>query len=71
MLTVYKNKEGALAAFVLAAYMDGVPMIYSSQEVGYPNTINFFNIVPVDYCQRIYNETAQLLLPKGSASLPE
>jgi glycosidase len=48
-LTVYKSKQGALAAFVLAAYMGGVPLIYSSQEVGYPGAINFFNNVAVDY----------------------
>jgi glycosidase len=48
-LTVYNGKQGALAAFVLAAYMGGVPLIYSSQEVGYPNAINFFNNVTVDY----------------------
>lgn len=48
-ITEYKGKQGALAAFVLAAYMDGVPLIYSSQEVGYPNAINFFTNVPVDY----------------------
>ena len=48
-LTVYKSKQGALAAFVLATYMDGVPLIYSSQEVGDPNVINFFNTIPVDY----------------------
>jgi glycosidase len=48
-LTVYNSKQGALAAFVIVAYMDGVPLIYSSQEVGYPNAINFFNNVPVDY----------------------
>lgn len=39
---VYQGKQGALAAFVLAAYMGGVPLIYSSQEVGYENG-------PVDY----------------------
>lgn len=48
-ITEYGGKQGALAAFVLAAYMGGVPLIYSSQEVGYPNTINFFNNVAVDY----------------------
>lgn len=48
-ITEYGGKPGALAAFVIAAYMDGVPLIYSSQEVGYPNAINFFNDVPVDY----------------------
>lgn len=48
-LTVYNGKQGALSAFVLAAYMDGIPMIYDSQEVGYPNAISFFTDVPVDY----------------------
>jgi glycosidase len=48
-LTVYKSQQGALAAFVLAAYMGGVPLIYGSQEVGYPGSINFFVNVPVDY----------------------
>ncbi|MGZ3820053.1 MAG: alpha-amylase family glycosyl hydrolase [Mucilaginibacter sp.] len=48
-LTEYQGKQGALCAFVIASYMGGVPLIYSSQEVGYPNPINFFNTVPVDY----------------------
>ncbi|HTE02035.1 MAG TPA: alpha-amylase family glycosyl hydrolase [Mucilaginibacter sp.] len=48
-ITVYNGKQGTLAAFVSAAYMGGVPLIYSSQEVGYPNPINIFNVVPVDY----------------------
>lgn len=48
-IQLYGGKQGALSAFVIAAYMDGVPLIYSSQEVGYPNKINFFNNVPVDY----------------------
>jgi len=48
-ITEYNGKQGALAAFVIAAYLNGVPLIYDSQEVGYPNTINFFTNVPVDY----------------------
>ena len=48
-LTEYNGKQGALSAFVLAAYMDGVPLIYDSQEVGYPNPISIFSNVPVDY----------------------
>jgi len=48
-ITEYGGKQGALSAFVIAAYMDGVPLIYGSQEVGYPSAINFFNVVPVDY----------------------
>ncbi|WP_295674559.1 alpha-amylase family glycosyl hydrolase [uncultured Mucilaginibacter sp.] len=45
----YKGKQGALSAFVIATYMGGIPLIYDSQEVGYPSAINFFNTVPVDY----------------------
>jgi len=45
----YNGKQGALAAFAIVSYMGGVPLIYSSQEVGYPSAINFFNNVPVDY----------------------
>jgi len=48
-LTVYKSKQGALGAFTLAATMGGVPLIYDSQEVGYPNPISIFSDVPVDY----------------------
>jgi glycosidase len=48
-LTVYNGKQGALAAFALATYMGGVPLIYDSQEVGYSTSINFFTNVPVDY----------------------
>jgi glycosidase len=49
VLSIYKSKPGSLAAFTLAAYMDGVPLIYDSQEVGYPNKLSFFSNVPVDY----------------------
>ena len=48
-VTVYHGKEGALAAFVLAAYMDGVPLIYTGQEVGSPKKINFFVDDPIDW----------------------
>jgi len=47
--TIYKRKEGALSAFAIAACMGGIPMIYDSQEVGYPNPISIFTNVPVDY----------------------
>ncbi|WP_462267620.1 alpha-amylase family glycosyl hydrolase [Mucilaginibacter sp.] len=48
-ISLYNGKQGALAAFALTTYMNGVPLIYSSQEVGYPNKINFFANVAVDY----------------------
>lgn len=48
-VTVYNGKQGALAAFVLAATMGGVPMIYNGQEVGSPKAINFFNDELIDW----------------------
>jgi glycosidase len=48
-ITEYNSKQGALAAFAIVSTMGGVPLIYSSQEVGYPSAINFFNNVSVDY----------------------
>ncbi|MBQ7210261.1 MAG: alpha-amylase [Paludibacteraceae bacterium] len=45
----YRTAEGELSAFCLTAFMAGVPMIYSSQELGYLNTINFFNYNIMDF----------------------
>ena len=38
----YTNAEGELSAFCLTSFLAGVPMIYSSQEIGYMQKINFF-----------------------------
>jgi len=51
VLTLYNSKQGSEAAFALAAYMGGVPLIYDSQEVGYGSAISFFSNVPVNYAQ--------------------
>lgn len=48
-ITMYKGERGAMAAFVIAAYMGGIPMIYSSQEIGYAKTVNFFTNVLMDW----------------------
>lgn len=48
-ITVYNGKQGALAAFVLAANMGGVPLIYDGQEVGSPKKIDFFVDDPIDW----------------------
>lgn len=48
-ITMYKGERGAMSAFVIAAYMGGVPMIYSSQEIGYSKTVNFFTNVLMDW----------------------
>ncbi len=42
-LEVLGGEPGSLAAFVVAAYMKGVPMIYNGQEVGCPVKLSFFN----------------------------
>ena len=47
--TQFKSKEGALAAYVLMAALNGSAMIYGSQEVGYDKTINFFNPMTMDW----------------------
>lgn len=39
--SIYKSAEGMLAASCLTYFLGGIPMIYSSQEIGYMNSINF------------------------------
>jgi glycosidase len=48
-VTIYNGKQGALAAFVLAAYMNGVPMIYDGQEVGSAKKTTYFGPDPIDW----------------------
>jgi len=42
-LDLLGGRSGSLAAFVVAAYMKGSPMIYNGQEVACPQKLNFFN----------------------------
>ena len=39
---------GAMSAFVLTTMLEGIPLIYSSQEVAYPRSLNFFNYGVID-----------------------
>ena len=48
-LSLFNGKDGSMAAFVLAAYMGGVPLIYNGQEVGCPVMIPFFSKSPIDW----------------------
>lgn len=43
------NADGSMSAFAIIAYFPGCPMIYGSQEVGYPDPVNFFHYNPVDW----------------------
>lgn len=42
-LDLFGGRAGSMAAFVVAAYMKGVPMIYNGQEVDCPIKLNYFN----------------------------
>lgn len=39
---IFDGQQGALAAFVVTAYMGGVPLIYNGQEVGFNTMLPFF-----------------------------
>ena len=53
--TVYKNADGALAAFVLTAFSGQSPLIYSSQELGYDSALSFFNVKVMDWTSSYYS----------------
>ena len=78
----YGGERGSMSAFVIATYLHGGALIYSSQEVGYADPINFFKYVPVDWesnkeiraeykkLMALYNESAAVR--KGTlATYPE
>jgi alpha-amylase len=48
-IQAYKGEKGAISAFVIATTLGGSPMIYSSQEVGYPTQLSFFNFINIDW----------------------
>lgn len=70
--SIYRNAERELAAFCLTSFMGGVPMIYSSQELGHMSSINFFEYNILDFTSpnatrnalanimRVYKETRNL-----------
>ena len=70
--TFYHSPQGELSAFCLTAFLSGVPLIYSSQELGNMNAINFFNYNIMDFkaendtrtalkqLMKVYHETAHL-----------
>ncbi len=49
--------EGLHAAMVLAATIDGIPMVYSGQEVGLNRSLNFFEKDPIELKE---NENAKI-----------
>ena len=59
----FTNDRGAMAAYVASIFPHGGALIYGSQEVGYPEPINFFKYVPVDWTAKpeIYKEYQTLI----------
>ena len=59
----FTNDRGAMAAYVASIFPHGGALIYGSQEVGYPEPINFFKYVPVDWTVKpeIYKEYKELI----------
>lgn len=45
----FGGHQGALAAYAAAIFMNGAALLYGEQEVAYPDRINFFEYVPVDW----------------------
>ncbi len=48
-LVLFNSIEGSMAAFVISAYMGGVPLIYNGQEVACPKKLPFFTKSPIDW----------------------
>ena len=49
-LDLFDGEKGSMAAFVVAAYMKSVPMIYNGQEVGTPYRLTFpFTSTTIDW----------------------
>ena len=59
----FTSVRGSMAAYVASVFLHGGALIYGSQEVGYPEPINFFKFVPVDWTAnpQTYNEYKQLI----------
>ena len=59
----FTSDRGAMAAYVASIFPHGGALIYGSQEVGYPEPINFFKYVPVNWTAKpeIYQEYQSLL----------
>ena len=48
-LGFFGGKQGSMAAFVITAFMGGVPLIYNGQEVGCPVKLPFFSKYPINW----------------------
>lgn len=69
--TFYKNANGELAAACLTFFLAGVPMIYSSQEIGDMGQINFSNYNLKDFSSANVTRDAYTALMKAYVATAE
>jgi glycosidase len=57
------SQRGSMSAFATSLFFPGCPMVYGSQETGYPDAINFFHHIQVDWKANpeLWKEYQQLL----------
>jgi glycosidase len=48
-MTLFDGAEGAVAASVMTIFLEGVPLIYTGQEVGRETTVSFFSNTPINW----------------------
>lgn len=48
-MTLFNGKNGSLAASVASFFINGVPLLYTGQEVGRQNKVSFFSNTPIDW----------------------
>ncbi|MCM4161601.1 alpha-amylase [Antarcticibacterium flavum] len=46
---LFGGDRGSMAAFVVAAYMKSIPMIYNGQEIGWNERLEFFSRDPINW----------------------
>lgn len=60
---MYGSQDASMSAYVISAYIGGVPMVYSSQEVGETRNVPFFSSQITDWTQNpdLYEEYGRIL----------
>jgi glycosidase len=59
-LDLFGGKKGSMAAFIVVAYMKGIPMVYNGQEIGTPFRLTFpFTETKIDWTLNNYDMTAE------------
>ncbi|MDJ1484933.1 MULTISPECIES: alpha-amylase family glycosyl hydrolase [Xanthocytophaga] len=58
-LELFGGKQGSMSAFVVAAYMKGVPMIYNGQEIGQATRLQYFTRTPISWNTADYGMVAE------------